>query len=367
MMKHRFSSMARYKKVTIIVALAFVLITGLLAIAIGTHTTEINTELLGADYQMTDVIYANSSMEQLDNGADVMGVPYCAGEYSFAADGYLYERYDTGAGWTELGCVESYPLTKTELLDYCDALSANKIADITDAAILRLPEQNQRFYLLMRTETGETLLACGWEDVGERGQDASDDTYIRWIVRLESVFDPDGVQVNYFIRSLRHIVNDSVETFSFWENSKYTPGFLIVGFRADGASAKSDMGYATFQWVDNRLKLLDCHVYADAAVRGTRIYCADPAVLSADGELTDAVTYDVILSNNPDLAKAVRVVTYADGSKEEITAEAFGAPALITFRWADENSFIQNFDSETTVSQYFYDKYGNIISEEVYQ
>ena len=30
----------------------------------------------------------------------------------------------------------------------------------------------------------------------------------------------------------------------------------------------------------------------------------------------------------------------------------------------DENSFIQNFDSETRVSQYFYDKEGNIIPDE---
>ena len=42
----------------------------------------------------------------------------------------------------------------------------------------------------------------------------------------------------------------------------------------------------------------------------------------------------------------------------------FSTPALVTFRWADENSFIQNFNSETRVSQYFYDKDGNILMDE---
>ena len=88
------------------------------------------------------------------------------------------------------------------------------------------------------------------------------------------------------------------------------------------------------------------------------------AVLSEDGALTDAVTYDVILNNNPNLARVVRVVTYADGSQKELSAEVFRTPALVTFCWADENSFIQNFNSETRVSQYFYDKDGNILMDE---
>ena len=362
--KMRIANIMRYEKPSKIIVLVSVLAMLILTLTIGTNPVENQTELAGADYQMVDVVYANGSVEQLDNGHDVMHVPYCAGEYSFAADGYLYERYNTGEGWIELGQTEPYPLTKKELLGYCHDLSSHKVSSITDAAILRLPAENDRFYLLMQTKQGETLLACGWEDVSERGQGASDDTYIRWIIQLESEFNPDGVQVNYFMRSLRHVVNDSVDTFEFWENSKYTPGYLIVGFTADGASEDSDMGYAVFRWVGNCLKMLDCHVYANAAIEGNRIYHAEPAVLSEDGALTDAVTYDVILNNNPNLACVVRVVTYADGSQKELSAEVFRTPALVTFRWADENSFIQNFNSETRVSQYFYDKDGNILTDE---
>ena len=110
--------------------------------------------------------------------------------------------------------------------------------------------------------------------------------------------------------------------------------------------------------------MLDCHVYANAAIEGNRIYYAGPAVLSEDGALTDAVTYDVILCNNPDLHRVERVIIYADGSQKTLSAEVFSTPALVTFRWADENSFIQNFNSETRVSQYFYDKDGNILTDE---
>ncbi len=57
-------------------------------------------------------------------------------------------------------------------------------------------------------------------------------------------------------------------------------------------------------------------------------------------------------------------VVYADGSQKTLSAEVFRTPALVMFRWADENSFIQNFNSETRVSQYFYDKDGNILTDE---
>lgn len=367
--KARISNIMRYEKPTKIVLLLAMIAVLMLAISFGTNPVQKNTELLGANYHAREILYATESGGFADAAGTNGGLERCAGAYSFTTDDYLYDCYGAEPVWNELGCVEDYPLTKKELFSYCMEedgwRSRYTMGEITDAAILRMNDGSQKFYLLMQTRKGETLLGYGWEDVNERGQDASDDTSLYWLIQLESVFDPDGVQVNYFMRSLRHIVNDSVDTFAFWENSKYTPGYLIVGFLADGSGEQSDMGYATFRWVGNCLKMLDCHVYPDAAITGTGIYRAEhPAVLSDDGTLTDAVSYDVILSNNDNLDSVVRVVTYADGSQKELRAQAFGAPELITFRWADENSFIQNFDSETRVSQYFYDKEGNIIPDE---
>ena len=367
--KARISNIMRYEKPTKIVLLLAMIAVLMLAISFGTNPVQKNTELLGANYHAREILYATESGGIADAAGTNGGLERCAGAYSFTTDDYLYDCYGAEPVWNELGCVEDYPLTKKELFSYCMEedgwRSRYTMGEITDAAILRMNDGSQKFYLLMQTRKGETLLGYGWEDVNERGQDASDDTSLYWLIQLESVFDPDGVQVNYFMRSLRHIVNDSVDTFAFWENSKYTPGYLIVGFLADGSGEQSDMGYATFRWVGNCLKMLDCHVYPDAAITGTGIYRAEhPAVLSDDGTLTDAVSYDVILSNNDNLDSVVRVVTYADGSQKELRAQAFGAPELITFRWADENSFIQNFDSETRVSQYFYDKEGNIIPDE---
>ena len=367
--KARISNIMRYEKPTKIVLLLAMIAVLMLAISFGTNPVQKNTELLGANYHAREILYATESGGFADAAGTNGGLERCAGAYSFTTDDYLYDCYGAEPVWNELGCVEDYPLTKKELFSYCMKedgwRSRYTMGEITDAAILRMNDGSQKFYLLMQTRKGETLLGYGWEDVNERGQDASDDTSLYWLIQLESVFDPDGVQVNYFMRSLQHIVNDSVDTFAFWENSKYTPGYLIVGFLADGSGEQSDMGYATFRWVGNCLKMLDCHVYPDAAITGTGIYWAEhPAVLSDDGTLTDAVTYDVILSNNDNLDSVVRVVTYADGSQKELRTQAFGAPELITFRWADENSFIQNFDSETRVSQYFYDKEGNIIPDE---
>ncbi len=363
--KARISNIMRYEKPTKIVLLLAMIAVLMLAISFGTNPVQKNTELLGANYHAREILYATESGGFADAAGTNGGLERCAGAYSFTTDDYLYDCYGAEPVWNELGCVEDYPLTKKELFSYCMEedgwRSRYTMGEITDAAILRMNDGSQKFYLLMQTRKGETLLGYGWEDVNERGQGASDDTYLRWIIQLESEFDPDGVQVNYFMRSLRHIVNDSVDTFEFWENSKYTPGFLIVGFTADGSSEQSDMGYATFRWVGNCLKMLDCHVYPDAALSENGIYFADWAMLTEKGSANYEVTYDVILCNNPNLDRVERVITYDDGTQKNLSAEVFSVPAIVTFRWADQNSSTQYFDSETT---YFYDKYGEIISVE---
>ena len=76
--KMRIANIMRYEKPAKTVVLVSILAVILLTLTIGTNPVEKQTELLGADYQMVDVVYASGSVEQLDNGHDVMNVPYCA-------------------------------------------------------------------------------------------------------------------------------------------------------------------------------------------------------------------------------------------------------------------------------------------------
>lgn len=128
---------------------------------------------------------------------------------------------------------------------------------------------------------------------------------------------------------------------------------MIVGFIDDGNSEKSDMGFAVFQSEDRRYKLLDYHVYTDAAVIEIRsptdskayngIYLAeDPAVCNASGKADVGAAYDVILSNNERLSAITRVV---DG-KQEVTNTVDGNPSMTVFRRS-------NADDEQEISYQF--------------
>jgi hypothetical protein len=78
------------------------------------------------------------------------------------------------------------------------------------------------------------------------------------------------------------------------------------------------MGFAVFKSEDRRYRLLDYHVYADAAVikitapTDSRAYngiylAGAPAVCNASGK-ADGASYAVILSNNERLSGITRVV-----------------------------------------------------------
>jgi hypothetical protein len=162
----------------------------------------------------------------------------------------------------------------------------------------------------------------------------SDDTSIRWIFRLDSTLPEHGVNANFFDRSLAASVGETVDCFSYHEK----PGYMIVGFLADGNGEKSDIGFAVFEFENRRYKLLDYHVYADAAVIKVHAptdskayngicFAADPAVCNASGESDGGAAYDVILSNNERLSSITRVV---DG-KQEATSKIDNNPSMTLF------------------------------------
>lgn len=306
------------------------------------------TELYGADYAIDKVLYDTShDFEQQRKEESPM--------FCISAEYGLYEKMEDT--WIYHGQLESYPLTKKELDSYTASeegwAQKYRLRDVTDAYILHTGDE--MFYLAVQTKAGDTLLGYGWEDVGERGQGASDDTSLRWLCKLENTLEQGEMNSSFFHRSLQQTVQANVDIFSFFE-SDHTPGFVIVGFLADATETSqnkmSDMGFAVFQSYDRRgYRLLDYHVYPNAALTENGIYCAEhPAVASLDGVPTDENAYDVILSSNKELVSVVQVLD--DG--RELSRQVDGPYGMTLFQWDD-------MADSKSVARYYYNAAGKEI------
>ncbi len=139
--------------------------------------------------------------------------------------------------WNDLGELVPYTLTRDELKDYTSYkggwLKRNSVGTISESWILRLPEQDDYFYLLFRGQWGELYLGYGWEDLSERGQGASDDTSLYWLYRLEMAELMDEL-----LYSLRNpplfwvdFLENPEEMGEYQDVSATLPGFDGVEFR----------------------------------------------------------------------------------------------------------------------------------------
>ena len=221
-------------------------------------------------------------------------------------------------------------------------------------------------YIVFRTKSGDTLLGYGWEDLSERGEGPSDDTSFQWLCRLESAFNKDTTTGSFLDRSLATSVGGDVDIFHTWSNAN-KPGYIIVGFESDETEyndgtlipspEKTDMGFAVFYHDKNEsgYRLLQCHVYEDAALAENGIFlCPDQAVLNLSGELVPKQTYDVILINNKEIARAERVWDYADGTEKKQSDSYLNGHQMLLYSWEYDKTGCH-------VWQYFYDEHDELI------
>jgi len=136
-------------------------------------------DLAGADYRVKEVLYDTYQNLTDENETN----------YKITSDYGLYVKHEENGDWQYLGEMEAYPLTKGELKKYT-MYKAGWVArynhhGIADAYILRV--KDNFFYLAFKTVYGEILLAYGWEDVSERNEYGSDDTWLSWLSRLDNV------------------------------------------------------------------------------------------------------------------------------------------------------------------------------------
>lgn len=350
--KERIKRVMNYKKPAFWIIILAIVVSLLAGVLLLTNPTAKNTTLMGAYYEPSELLYTNKQV----------GCEHTLySQFCITADYWLYAKQEGDEDWEIAQQMEKYPLTVDELKEYAyydEGWHQNyNFKEITDAYILYV--EDQHFFLVMQTKNGDTLLGYVWEDVSERGQGASDDTSMEYLYKLESEFSNYVFHTNFFSLSLRNSVGET-DCFHSYRNDK-NPGFMVVGFMADpdeeAAHGYNDMGYAVFQANETGYRLLNYHVYDNAANENNGIlFCSDPAILSLDDELTNAVTYDVILSCNENLDKIQREY-YKDDELVLQTADTSigGSKNMSLFCWDEMDG------PNLRVKQYYLDSNGNQI------
>ena len=347
--KTRVRSVLHYRKPAVWLVAVALLLCVMIAVCFLTDPSSRNTTLMGANYTMKP-IYSSIPVEEPHVP---MPLQYCV-----SADYRLYYQLNQSADWTCLGPLVPYGLSNEELGGYLPdrkLASEFKIGKITDAYILRI--EQDFFYLVFQTKRGETYLAYGWEDVAERGQEGSDDTSLRLFCQLKNPFRVGGMNANFLERSLRGVVGNQVYCFASFESDDI-PGYHIAGFKSGPSidhREMTDMGYAVFQTNGTGYRLIDFHVYENAALAENGIYfCSDPAVADVHGQMRDDNTYDVILICSENVGK-IEQVYRAEGKEDWIQSdEVLGSCYMSLWPW----SFAKGYDR---ISRYCYDKEGNFL------
>ena len=349
--KERVKSVMNYKKPAFWIVILASISCAAVAVCFLTNPVTKNTIVLGANYDIKEVLYAVTVGDEISTEPPL--------QYCVTADYHLYYLQTEGEDWNYLGALAPYKLTNDELISYMpvdDMRKEAKVRQITDAYILKA--ENDNFYLVFQTKDGKTYLAYRWEDVGERGQAGSDDTRLRRLYLLDSSFHSGYVNVNFFQRSLINTVGNYVYNFANFESDKI-PGYHISGFKSGDSinhTEMNDLGFAVFQTTGEGYRLIDCKVYKNAAlVENGIFFCSDPAVADVNGEMRNDNTFDILLILNEDVDKVERVY-HAEGKEDYVQADTYiNAPYMSVWSW-------EHSEAATSVSQYVYDKAGNKLS-----
>jgi len=364
----RIKNIAKWKKpavwVIVIASIACVIV----AACLSTNPMNHDTRVLGAEYRIDEILYrTDESYSYTDNDTPSICI---------TAD-YSLWGLDNDGEWEFIGHLQPYKLNKRELSHYTAYesgwLRKYNIGEITDSYILQLKgETANNFFLVFRTKKGDTLLGYGIEDVSERDQDASDDTSLYWLCRLENTFNEKTFFTPFFDRSITSVIGHDVDSFHTWISSNH-PGYYIIGFKVSENGYNTGitlpepkmlgMGYAVF-YLNQSPKfssvystLLQCHVYEDALSAENGIFfCDSPAILDITENKKENNTYDVIILNNDSIRKATRVWKYSDGTTKTQTDSSLNGHEMLLYSR-------ENDTYGCHVVQYFYDEHGELIAE----
>lgn len=269
--------------------------------------------------------------------------------YCVTPDQKLYLKYYEEEPWTLAGKLEHYPLSKSELMQYAawdkGWVRSYRMKEVTDAHILR--KDNGMFYLIFRTKNGDSFAGYGWEDLGERGQGASDDTSLRYLHKLKQYPSFDLV---------------SGLTLTAVLNGPYLPlqtetvdSYYLVAYRC--GEQYQDLGYAIFE-EENGVYLKENHVYENAALAKDGVFfCPDPAVLSKDGKMNERSTYDVLLNVNPEMDRIEQIIKKGEAEVRTLETNELNGCGMLLLNWND-----RAMSEACSLTIHVYDSEGNMLT-----
>ncbi len=351
--KERIVNLAKYKRPKVMIVILSAVVIILAGITLLTDPDTENDFIYGSNYKVKQIIYDVKMVE--DELIEEMYLK-SLGTLQITAGHDLFRSYK--ADMDEfIAKDEEYYLTRSELESYAgrdNAWSGKIRGKITDSRIYRT--EDDMFYLIFRTDKGNIYAAYGWEDVSERGEGASDDTFVSYIHELESAAQEEEHDSEFFDNTFSAITGDKVFTMGI-VSDKDTPGYFIAGFEglSDDMRSTEYYGYGVFRtYEDGKYTVMtDMHIYEGAATAENGIYlCEDAAVLS-DGEGNPENTYDIIFCTKGNVYYVIRLV---DDGEKTVQNKYVPQGGFCMIPHEDEKDGVK-------ISTVFYDLNGSIIGQ----
>ena len=158
--KERVKSVMNYKKPAFWIVILASISCAAVAVCFLTNPVTKNTIVLGANYDIKEVLYAVTVGDEISTEPPL--------QYCVTADYHLYYLQTEGEDWNYLGALAPYKLTNDELISYMpvdDMRKEAKVRQITDAYILKA--ENDNFYLVFQTKDGKSYRTFVLEHYGK--------------------------------------------------------------------------------------------------------------------------------------------------------------------------------------------------------
>ena len=312
--KERVKGVLQYKKPAFRLTAAAVLACGAAAVCFLTNPMEKSGEepgdIYGARYSVAEVLYDAPWY-------DGAYTPDSAPEYVFTPDGWLMLRSSNGVMgngnvWTSVGVFHETEMGVEWKQDFFDP--GGRVGELLETVeqIWRIDSVGESgyFYLVMRTEDGEILLATGLQIDGQE--------HIRWIWKMErNSVQGDTDYLTALIASMHS--QNQIQIFAMYESDNM-PESLLAGFLDDS----SRRGFAVFRRddrADSQWKIKGFAMTASVSM------CS--VTLGEDWGLDHSVT--LVFCNNRSLS---RVTARAGEEEQSAGSMGTGDNVMLVFEWS---------------------------------
>lgn len=144
--------------------------------------------LLGQTFLVTDLLYEDPRLSSTWSWFDIPCLSITQNCNLLALGTLPTVAPQEDAPWVNVGSLINVNLTEENFDDYISDRSGRKLAKQLrqdNAQAWCTNSLNETLYYLLRQENGDLYLACGYYDKEAQSNHSSDDSYIRWLLKLD--------------------------------------------------------------------------------------------------------------------------------------------------------------------------------------